>query len=124
MANEKNLIPQDKRTKSEQREIAKKGGKASGEKRRETKAYKEIAKAVLSAKVDDEEFLAIAKQCGVDNPDIKTITFLGMVKVAINGSHNAFDRIAELTGEKEQDTNADVMSKLDKVIGEVDKLAK
>lgn len=30
MANEKNLIPLDKRTKSEQREIARKGGVASG----------------------------------------------------------------------------------------------
>lgn len=41
MANEQNLIPQNKRTKSEQREIAKKGGQASGKARRERKTLKE-----------------------------------------------------------------------------------
>lgn len=124
MANEKNLIPQNRRTKSEQREIARKGGKASGKKRREKKAYREIAKAVLSAKVEDDELLALAAQFGVKKPDVKTITLLGMVRAAATGSHNAFDRLVELTGEKETESNADVMSKLDKVIGEVDELAK
>lgn len=124
MANENNLIPQNKRTKSEQREIAKKGGKASGKKRKEQKAYREIAKAVLSTKVEDDELLALAAQFGVENPDVKTMTLLGMVRAAAKGSHNAFDRLVELTGEKETDSNADVMSKLDKVIGEVDEFAK
>lgn len=124
MANENNLIPQNKRTKSEQREIAKKGGKASGKIRQEQKAYREIAKAVLSAKVEDDELLALAAQFGVEKPDVKTMTLLGMVRAAAKGSHNAFDRLVELTGEKETDSNADVMSKLDKVIGEVDELAK
>ena len=113
----------NKRTKKERREIAKKGGKASGEQRRKEKTYREIAKAVLSAKVDDKETKAIAKQFGVDELDVKTLTFLGMVRAAAGGSHNAFDRLMELTGEKEQDSNADVLKKLDFVIGEVDKLA-
>lgn len=117
MANEKNL--NHKLTVNEQR----KGGKASGKKRREQKAYKEIAKAVLSTKIDDNELLALAAQFGVKKPDVKTITLLGMIKAAAGGSHNAFDRLLELTGEKETDSNADVMSKLDSVIGEVDKLA-
>ena len=38
MANEQNLIPLNKRTKSEQREYARKGGKKSGEVRRKRKA--------------------------------------------------------------------------------------
>jgi hypothetical protein len=41
MANEKNLVPQNKRTKSEQREIARMGGKRSGEVRRENKLIKD-----------------------------------------------------------------------------------
>lgn len=126
MANEKNL-KKGKATQFHSGEEAarngKKGGKASGRKKREQKAYKEIAKAVLSAKIEDEELLAMAAQFGVKKLDVKTLTFLGMVKAAADGSHNAFDRLLELTGEKEQDENADVMSKLDKVIGEVDKLA-
>ena len=41
MANEQNLIPMNKRTKSEQREYTKKGGQKSGEVRRQRKAMKE-----------------------------------------------------------------------------------
>ena len=121
VANEKNLKPV--RTKSEARERGKNGGIASGKKRREQKTYREIAKIVLSSKVENEEAKAIAKQFGIDEPDAKTLTLLGMVRAAAGGSHNAFDRLMELTGEKEQNNNADVLAKLDSVIGEVDKLA-
>ena len=41
MANEQNSIPWNKRTESEQREYAKKGGQKSGEVRRQRKAMKE-----------------------------------------------------------------------------------
>lgn len=41
MANEQNLVPQNRRTKSEQREIARMGGKRSGEVRRENKLIKD-----------------------------------------------------------------------------------
>lgn len=121
MANEKNLKPV--RTKSEARARGKNGGIASGKKRREQKTYREIAKAVLSSKVENEEAKAIAKQFGIDEPDAKTLTLLGMIRAAAGGSHNAFDRLMELTGEKEQNNNADIFAKLDEVIGEVDKLA-
>lgn len=39
MANEQNLKPLNKRTKSEQREIAKKGGKASRQVKKKQKVY-------------------------------------------------------------------------------------
>lgn len=122
MANEKNLKP-IKLSHEEAVKNGKKGGKASGKKRQEQKAYREIAKAVMSAKIENDELLAIASMYGIENPDVKTMTLLGMVRAAAKGSHNAFDRLMELTGEKEQNQNADVMSKLDSVIGEVDKLA-
>ena len=43
-----NLIPQSKRTKEEQRAIAKKGGIASGKARREKKAMRETLVILLS----------------------------------------------------------------------------
>ena len=52
----KNLIPQSKRTKSEQREIATKGGIASGEARREKKIIKEEILKRMSEK-DWEEMM-------------------------------------------------------------------
>lgn len=124
MANEKNLIPMNKRTPRERQEISRKGAAATNKKKREQKTFREIAKIVLSTEITDEGIIAVAEQFGIEKPDVKTIAFLGMVKAAAGGSHNAFDRLMELTGEKEQNSNADVLAKLDKVIGEVDKLAK
>ena len=53
MANEDNLIPMNKRTKSEQRKIASEGGKASGESRRAKKTMREYADFLLSLEVSD-----------------------------------------------------------------------
>lgn len=46
--NEQNLISQNRRTKSEQREIAKQGGIASGKARREKKAMRELLEDALA----------------------------------------------------------------------------
>lgn len=46
--NEQNLTPQNRRTKSEQREIAKQGGIASGKARREKKAMRELLEDALA----------------------------------------------------------------------------
>lgn len=48
MANEQNLIPNSERTPSERREIAQKGGIASGEARRRRKSLKEELELLLS----------------------------------------------------------------------------
>lgn len=48
MSNEKNLIPFNKRTESEQREIAQQGGIASGKARRRKRSMKEAADYYLS----------------------------------------------------------------------------
>ena len=52
MANEQNLRPQSTRSKSEQREIARKGGIASGAARRENKRLSEIYAKALAAEYD------------------------------------------------------------------------
>lgn len=105
--NDENLIPLNKRTKSEKREIAKKGGKRSGEVRREQKTYREMARAMLSATITDENMLNELKAYGLTETDIKTYTLLGMIKASANGSHNAFDRLMELTGEASQTTTSE-----------------
>lgn len=122
MANEENLIPFNKLTENEQRKIAKKGGKASVKKRREQKTYAEMAKAMLSAKIVDEDLLAELKAFGIEDTDVKAYTLLGMIKASGNGSHNAFDRLMELIGEKEQNENKDVIAKLDSVLNGIDEV--
>ena len=120
--NDKNLIPFNQRTESEQREIARQGGIKSGEVRREQKTYREMAKAMLSATITDENILNELKAYGISETDVKAYTLLGMIKASGNGSHNAFDRLMELIGEKEQNQNENVIAKLDKVLGDIEEV--
>ena len=118
----KDLIPLNQRTKDEQKKICSKGGKKSGEVRREQKTYRDMAKAMLSATITDENILNELKAYGLSETDVKAYTLLGMIKASANGSHNAFDRLIELIGEKEQNQNENVIAKLDKVLGDIDEV--
>ena len=100
--NEKNLIPFSERTESEQREIRSKGGKQSAKNRREQKTYRDMAKAMLSATITDENILNELQAYGLSETDVKAYTLLGMIKASGNGSHNAFDRLMMLLGEETQ----------------------
>ena len=122
MANEENLKPLNKRAKSVQRKIQSKGGKARAQKIKEQKTYAEMAKAMLSAKITDENLLAELKAFGIEDTDVKAYTLLGMIKASGDGSHHAFDRLLELTGEKDQTENKDVIAKLDSVLRGIDEV--
>jgi hypothetical protein len=119
---QKDLIPLNQRTKEEQKKICSKGGKKSGEVRREQKTYRDMAKAMLSATITDENILNELKAYGLSETNVKAYTLLGMIKASGNGSHNAFDRLMELIGEKEQNQNENVIAKLDKVLGDIDEV--
>jgi hypothetical protein len=118
----KDLIPFNQRTEEEQKKIASMGGKKSGEVRRKQKTYRDMAKAMLSATITDENILNELQAYGLSETDVKAYTLLGMIKASGNGSHNAFDRLMELIGEKEQNQNENVIAKLDKVLGDIDEV--
>ena len=118
----KDLIPFNQRTEEEQKKIASMGGKKSGEVRREQKTYREMARAMLSATITDENILNELQAYGLSETDVKAYTLLGMIKASGNGSHNAFDRLMELIGEKEQSQNENVIAKLDKVLVDIDEV--
>ena len=126
MANEKNLIPFDERTESEQREIARQGGFASGKARREKQKTQQIMADLVSIKNKDlAMFNKLATKLGLDGDisihEVFTLTcLLNSVK---SGNLGDLERLTKLLGEDKQNENADVLAKLDKVIGEVDKLA-
>lgn len=117
MANPENLKPQNKRTKSEQREIAKKGGIKSGETRRARKALKEELLLLLSTG-DTQKKLSLA-----------------LIEKAMNGDVKAFEVIRDTIGEKpvdKQEVKADIEStvkhnvseaKIEKVLRKLDGLA-
>ena len=73
MANEQNLIPFNKRTKSEQREYAKKGGQKSGEVRRQRKAMKEQMEMLLSLPFKQQKQLNFMKDLGIRENEIDKI---------------------------------------------------
>ena len=120
--NDKNLIPFSERTESEQREIRSKGGKQSAKNKREQKTYREMAKAMLSAQITDPKMLKEMAKYGIEGTDLKAYTLLGMIKASAQGSHNAFDRLLELAGEKNQSETEDVLTKLDEVLSGIDEV--
>lgn len=85
MANEENLIPFDKRTENEQREIARKGGLASGASRRAYKSLKQAAKAFF--KENENAAMAVVQ---------------AMYEEALDGNVKAVDKLQDLIGETVQ----------------------
>ena len=114
------------RTGEEQVEIARQGGLASGKARREKQKTQQILSDLVSIKNKDlASFQKEAKKMGLDG-DIsihEVFTMVCLLNSVKSGNLGDLERLSKLLGEDKQNENADVLSKLDKVIGEVDKLA-
>ena len=106
LANEQNLIPSNKRTPKERREIARKAGKASGKARRQKKTMRELMKATLELYLkNDGEAVDAGQETTLpglagQNMSVAQALVLAQVKKGLEGDGNAFDRIMELVGEK------------------------
>ena len=114
------------RTGEEQVEIARMGGIASGKARREKKTIQKILAELLDGQIKDSpQFAKLASKMGVESDkSVKDIfTYICVLNSVKNGNLGDLERLSKLLGEDKQNENADVLSKLDKVIGEVDKLA-
>lgn len=92
--NEQNIIPNSERTPEERKEIARKGGKASGEARRAKKTLADAIRAVL-----DEE-LPGTKLTRREAIVVKTLE-----RVYNRGKMDDLVKIAQLTGELQQNIN-------------------
>lgn len=107
MANDENLIPLDKRTKSEQREIARQGGVASGKARRRKRSLKEAADLYLSLPVSDKRRRNKIARKYVDPEDIdnQMAMIIGLVEAATDGDARAAKVIVDLLddAQSEQD---------------------
>ena len=119
MANEENLVPMTDLTESERREMARKGGIASGIARREKKEQKKtIAQAlemILNAKIPDAMAKKMQAQTGISELDYRTALAYSVISTGIKkGDANALRVIADYIGEKPADNlniNADENSK-------------
>lgn len=100
MANEQNLVSLGDRTTSERREIAKKGGKKSGEVRSMNaemrKRLEQIVKMTLKeGKADKIKNLADAKGA---NLTISDALLVKLVTMALGGNIKAMNKLMELLG--------------------------
>lgn len=90
-----NLIPMNKRTVEEQREIARRGGIASGEARREKATLKKALEQLLDEK------------CAEEDITYRNAATLGLIRGAIDGKAENYKVIAQVLGELDEPSNID-----------------
>ena len=95
MANEHNLIPINQRTKSEAREISRKGGLASGKARRQRADLKRAFETLLSSEVNNEQMRDLLIGLGYD-PTNEMALALVVLQKALNGDVKAFSKIQDM----------------------------
>ncbi len=105
VAREENLVPFDERTESEQREIASKGGRASGVARRRKRSLKEAADLFLSLPVSDKRRWNKLARKGVDPEDVdnQMEMIVGLQEAAALGDSRAAKVLIDLIGEDAKD---------------------
>lgn len=119
--NDENLVPQNKRSKSEQRQIAAMGGRASGEARRQRKALKVYMDMLLALPANEAKDVARMKKLGIPAEDIDNglLVMAALFQKAKVGDVQAIKELRATLGEDASDngqleklikglTNADV----------------
>ena len=124
MSNEKNLIPFNKRTESEQREIAQQGGIASGKARRRKRSMKEAADYYLSLPETDRRRVNALLRDEVDPEDVdnQMSVVMGMAEAAKRGDARAAGGLLKMLGEEapQEDPGADALENARKLLGGID----
>ena len=105
MANDENLIPLNKQTKSKQREIQRKGGIASGQARRQNKTMKEIALMLLNTKVPNnkytEEILNLFPDMDAQDLQYQTAILVSQIQKAVfDKDSKAAEYVRDTSGQK------------------------
>jgi hypothetical protein len=97
-----NLISLTNRTKEEQREIAIKGGKASGEARRKNRNMKECLKMLLSLDVKSPKAREQLKALGIDNEEMtnQMALMVSMLNKALKGDKGCAEFIRDTSGQQ------------------------
>lgn len=124
MSNEKNLIPFNERTESEQREIAQKGGIASGAARRRKRSMREAADYYLSLPETDRRRVNAMLRDSIDPEDIdnQMSVVMGIAAAAKQGDSRAANVLLKMLGEEtvQEDPAADALEAARKLLGGID----
>lgn len=105
MANEQNLIPTNRRSKSEVRENARKGGIKSGQVRRQKKTLSELAKMIAENPAPAQAKKSLAK-LGIDDENASNNARIvaSVYSKAIEGNMMAVEKWEQLVADKKADT--------------------
>lgn len=105
VANNENLIPFNKRSVSEAREFGRKGGKASGKRRREKANFRKTLNQLLTTEIDSEKWTPLLTALGLEST-LETAMLMGQIKAAMEGNSRAARFVAEYAGQSAK-TEAD-----------------
>lgn len=89
------------RTASEQREIAKMGGKASGEARRKKADFRKTLNKLLTIKIDNPDWTPILEALGVEST-LESALNMAMIKKGLSGDVKAYEAVAKYSGQSSQ----------------------
>lgn len=121
MSNEKNLIPFNARTESEQREIAQAGGIASGAARRRRRSMKEAADYYLSLPETDRRTVnkMLRDQIAAEDIDNQMAVVVGIAEQAKRGDARAANVLLKMLGEEtpQEDAAADALAQARELLG-------
>ena len=121
VSNEKNLIPFNARTESEQREIAQAGGIASGAARRRRRSMKEAADYYLSLPETDRRTVNKMLRDQIDPEDIdnQMAVVVGIAEQAKRGDARAANVLLKMLGEEtpQEDAAADALAQARELLG-------
>jgi len=114
---EENLRPFDKLSEEEQREIRSKGGKASGETRRQRKTFKEVFSALLPMDINpDKAISGLSQIIKEENPQLTAEQAIAMAQIykAINGDTQAAIFVRDTVGDKPKEQIEQTINGFDK----------
>lgn len=99
----KDLIPFNKLTEDEQKELASKGGKKSGEVRKAKKTFKEIAEQLLNCDAPEnikKKIKQVAPDLSDAQIDVRLAIMQKQIIKALNGDNKSFELVRDTVGEK------------------------
>ena len=105
--NDKNLIPTNKRSKSEVRKNASKGGIKSGETRRQRKTQREQLEMLLSLPLKNPKAVEQIKNLGIEDTEINNqmamnVAMFNLILKGGKGAVQAYNSINDLIGDNEK----------------------
>lgn len=117
-----NLIPFNNRTESEQREIAKKGGRASGSARRKKANLKRAMNMILTTNVNDEQMAEVLHGYGMEDTFESAVVLRMIRRILEDGDPAAYKAVMDTIREKEALDVKEQRAKIEKIKADTAKI--